>query len=112
MLEAFEANNLPAEYMTSFPDDLSIYTSIFVCLGIYSNNSVLSSSQGQLLADFLNNGGLLYMEGGDTWYYDDETPVHGMFNIDGTADGSGDLGVLTGESGTFADGLSFDCWRG
>lgn len=107
MLEAFEANSLPAEYMTGFPDDLSIYTSIFVCLGIYSNNAVLSSSQGQKLADFLNMGGMLYMEGGDTWYYDTATPVHAMFNINGVSDGSGDLGTINGESSTLTEGMSF-----
>lgn len=107
MLEAFEANNLPAEYMTSFPEDLSIYTSVFVSLGIYSNNTVLSSSQGQKLADFLDNGGLLYMEGGDTWAYDSPTPVHSMFNIDGTGDGSSDLATVSGATGTFTEGMSF-----
>ncbi len=47
----------------------------------------LSSAEGQSLADYLNNGGSMYMEGGDTWAYDAPTAVHSMFKIDGTADG-------------------------
>lgn len=107
MLEAFEANNLPAEYSTSFPSDFTLYTSMFVCLGIYSNNTVLSSGQGQALADFLNSGGKLYMEGGDTWYYDSQTPVHGMFNISASSDGSSNLATINGQTGEFTEGMSF-----
>ncbi len=95
------------DYMEAFPPDLSIYQSIFVCLGIFSSNHVLSSSEGQLLADFLNAGGMIYMEGGDTWYYDNPTPVHSMFKINGISDGSGDLGTVQGVTGTFTEGMSF-----
>ena len=98
ILAAIENNGLAADYWTSFPPDLNIYTSIFVCLGIYSDNQVLGSSDGQSLADFLNNGGNLYMEGGDTWYYDNQTAVHSLFNIIGMSDGSGDLGTIDGIS--------------
>ena len=47
------------------------------------------------------------MEGGDTWYYDPPTPVHPMFNINGTSDGSGDLGTILGQAGTFTEGMTF-----
>ncbi|MFU8842893.1 MAG: S8 family serine peptidase [Bacteroidales bacterium] len=92
---------------TSLPPDLNIYSSVFVCLGIYPNNTVLSASQGTTLANYLNNGGQIYMEGGDTWYYDPSTPVHGMFNINPVADGSGDMGTILGQAGTFTEGMSF-----
>ncbi len=46
--------DMAAEYSTSIPSDLSLYSSIFLCLGIYSDNHVLSSSEGQDFADFLN----------------------------------------------------------
>ncbi len=95
------------DYMTTFPSDLSIYQSVFVCLGMYSLNHILSSSEGQMLADFLNAGGMLYMEGGDTWNYDSETAVHPMFKINGTNDGTGDLGTVQGAAGTFTEGMNF-----
>ncbi len=105
--DAFLANGIVAEYSTSIPSDLTLYTSIFVCLGIYDDNHELTSAEGQALADFLDNGGSVYMEGGDTWYYDDPTPVHSYFNIGATSDGDDDLGTLIGQNGTFAEGMQF-----
>ena len=92
---------------TSIPADLNLYTSVFVCLGIYSSNHVLSSSEGTTLANYLNSGGQLYMEGGDTWYYDSQTSLQPMFNINPTADGSGDMSTVSGQSGTFTQGMTF-----
>jgi hypothetical protein len=96
-----------SELTSTFPDDITLYSSLFVCLGIYNQNYALSETEGQLLADYLNAGGMLYMEGGDTWYYDSPTVVHEMFGINGTSDGSGDLGVIEGNSNSFTAGLSF-----
>lgn len=107
MMECFDFHNIPYEYWTSFPADLSLYKSAFVCLGIFSSNHVLTASEGQQLADYLTQGGMIYMEGGDTWYYDDPTPVHPMFNIDGVSDGTSDLGTVLGQTGTFTEGMSF-----
>lgn len=107
MQTAMNTIGITSEYVTAFPTNLSLYSSAFVCLGIYSSNTVLSSAHGQQLADFLNGGGALYMEGGDTWYYDPQTPVHSMFKISATADGSGDLSTLVGQAGAFTAGMSF-----
>ncbi len=104
---AMEANGVFSSYATSFPDDLAQYQSIFCSLGIYPHNHVLSPAEGQLLADYLDAGGQLYMEGGDTWAYDQPTAVHPLFNITGTSDGASDLSTLAGLSGTFADSLTF-----
>ena len=76
MMAALADIDITAEYSTSFPTDLSLYNSIFLCLGIYADNHVLTSAEGQTLANYLNNGGNLYMEGGDTWAYDTQTAVH------------------------------------
>ncbi|MBN2175379.1 MAG: T9SS type A sorting domain-containing protein, partial [Bacteroidales bacterium] len=108
MQEAIQQIELAADYETSIPNDLNVYSSIFLCLGIYSSNHQLTSTEGQSLADFLNNGGNLYMEGGDTWYFDDQTAVHAMFNINGTSDGSGDLSTIQGVTGAFAEGMLFN----
>ncbi len=99
--------NVGSEYVTSIPDDLTKYASVFVCLGIYSDNHVLTNGEGQDLADYLDNGGNVYMEGGDTWFYDDPTPVHSYFNISGLDDGSDDLGTILGQNGTFTEGMSY-----
>jgi hypothetical protein len=75
---------------------------------------VIGSSSGEAtqLVNFLNNqGGRMYLEGGDVWYYD--PPYQGgydfcpLFGISATADGSGDMGPVTGQAGTFTNGMTF-----
>jgi hypothetical protein len=105
-------NNLQVGYdmMETLPADRNLYASIFVCLGTYSENHVMTAEEGQMLADYLNQGGNLFMEGADTWYYDQittPTPVHPMFNIVGLEDGAGDLVQVVGQAGTMAEGMSF-----
>jgi len=107
LLAAMHQEGIPGEYLTSFPTDLSTYSALFVCLGTIGNNHVLTISQGQVLADFLNNGGNIYMEGGDTWFYNSQTPVHSMFKIYPISDGGNDLGTLLGQSGRFTQGMNF-----
>ena len=108
MQDAIANLDLVAEYSTTFPDDLSLYSSIFVCLGIYTDNHVLTSAEGDALAEYLNNGGNLYMEGGDTWYFDSQTAVHPMFSVNATNDGTNNLGTILGQTGTFTEGMSFN----
>jgi hypothetical protein len=99
--------DLPATYETSFPDDLGMYQCVFVCLGVYNVNHVLTTDEGQKLATYLSHHGRLYMEGGDTWAYDTPTLVHNMFKIQGIDDGYGDLGLIFGQDGSFAEGMVF-----
>jgi PKD repeat protein len=95
-------------YQTSFPPDLNLYSCIFVCLGVYSSNYELNSSQGIQLKNYLDNGGRLYMEGADTWNYDAPTAVHPYFKITAPSDGSDDLGVIQGQNATFTAGMNFN----
>jgi len=108
MEDAIADMEVAYETLTSFPADLNLYSTVFVCLGVYSDNHVLSSAEGQQLADYLNAGGALYMEGGDTWAYDNSTAVHGMFNANGVADGTSDMGNVEGQPDTFTEGMSFN----
>jgi hypothetical protein len=107
ILTSIQNLGVNAQLVTAFPDDLSLYSSLFVCLGTYSQNYKLTAADGLLLADYLNNGGMIYMEGGDTWCYDSVRAVHPMFHIGKVADGTGDLNVIVGQPGTMVDGMSF-----
>lgn len=107
ILSALNANSVYAEYKTTMPGSLSGYQTLFVCLGVGTKKHVLSTADGQKLANFLNAGGKLYMEGGDTWYYDPKTAVHPMFKANGVMDGGSDLSTETGQTGQFAEGLSY-----
>ena len=96
------------EYSTSsLPTDLSIFGAVFICLGIYSDNSELPETSVNPLTDYLDNGGRIYMEGGETWYYDTQTALHSYFGINGAADGSGDTDGILGCDTTFMEGITF-----
>lgn len=99
-----------SQYETTMPSDLSQFQVIFLSLGTYNQNHVLTASEAAPFVDFLNNGGKMYMEGGDTWYYDQQytpTPLHAMFKIQGTSDGNSDLGTVKAVNGTFCEGYSY-----
>ncbi len=92
--------------------DLNLYQSVWICLGVYPSNYVISSNSPAAinLTEYLQNGGRAYLEGGDVWYYDPLGSGHNfcpLFGIDATADGAGDMGPLVGVSSTFTSGMSF-----
>lgn len=97
--------------MDALPAERNLYSSIFVCLGTYPDNHVLTPEEGQMLAEYLSQGGNLYMEGADTWFYDPQnypvTPVHDMFYIEGMEDGVGDLVQVNGQPGSLSEEMSF-----
>ena len=107
IVECLNILTTPSDMFTQIPDNLNEYKCAFVCLGIYSDNYVLSDQDGTKLADFLNNGGRIYMEGGDTWAYDSPTPVHPMFHIHGLNDGTDFLSTVAGDPDNFMNGYSF-----
>ena len=88
---------------------LANYDYLFICLGLYPNTYVLADEENGADIDkvisYLSTGGNVYMEGGDTWAWDDPTDLHSRFNIHGVSDGEADLGTIHGAS-CFSD-LSF-----
>ena len=108
ILESLQANNVYAEYLLSMPSDLSGYKALFVCLGTGTKKHVVTSAEGQLLADFVTAGGKLYMEGADVWYYDPKTAVHPLFMINGIMDGANDLNKEIGQVSSFTEGLTLN----
>ncbi len=69
---------------------------VFVLLGTHGNNYVLSENEAALLTDYLDNGGNVYMEGGDTWFADEQTSLHSYFNIEPLNDGNNNLVLVQG----------------
>ena len=92
-------------------NDINVYQlddradAVFVLLGVSDNNYVLTATEAGPLATYLDNGGNVYMEGGDTWAYDPQTSAHAYFNITGLVDGSADLSTVTGAD--FFDGMTW-----
>lgn len=92
--------------------DLDLYTTVFVSLGIYANTYQIAydAAEATALVDYLNQGGCLYLEGGDAWAY---APANGgfdfspYFRIVPLQDGSPDLSYVTGRAGVFSAGMRF-----
>ncbi|MEW6070992.1 MAG: C25 family cysteine peptidase [Planctomycetota bacterium] len=104
---ALTAFDVTYEKTLSWPASFAHYDSLFVCLGIYSSNTVLSSAQANALVAFMQGGGNVYMEGGDCWAYDSYASIYcDDFGINGLDDGTSDTGTILGQAGTFAAGMS------
>ncbi|UCG93003.1 MAG: T9SS type A sorting domain-containing protein, partial [candidate division WOR-3 bacterium] len=102
------------DYNTTLAADLILYEALFVCVGIFSNNYVITSGSAEAAAivDFLQNqNGCVYLEGGDVWYYDPQYQngynFGPLFGINPASDGGPDLYTVAGQSGTFTEGMSF-----
>jgi hypothetical protein len=90
------------------PEDLSLYQNIFVFLGKKFTNHLVAEAEGQWLADFLNAGGNIYMEGGVTWNPDPQTAVHPMFNIQTQNVGWNYYNPVIGVPFTFTENMEFE----
>ncbi|MBM4386758.1 MAG: DNRLRE domain-containing protein, partial [Deltaproteobacteria bacterium] len=69
-------------------EDLNALDGIFAVLGVFGNKHQLTSSEGETLKADLDNGGRLYLEGGDVWFADPKTAVHDYFQIEAVSDGT------------------------
>ncbi len=88
--------------------DLNAFQRIWVCLGVFPFNFVLADADAIRLLDFLTDGvggEFLYLEGGDTWFFDPATPVHPLFQINGLSDGAagGNLTTVVGTGSAGCD---------
>jgi subtilisin-like proprotein convertase family protein len=73
--------------------DLSVFPSlnnldgIFVVTGVYGAKAVLTNTMVSRLVSYLDQGGKIYMEGGDTWSFDSWTNLHPYFKVTALDDG-------------------------
>jgi hypothetical protein len=104
VLQTAKSSGGIVNYIPSF-ESFSLVPVVYVLLGIYNYNYVLNEADSVPLTSYLNNGGNLYMEGGDTWAYDTLTSLHSFFGITGLTDGSADLSQIDGIEGTWTGGI-------
>lgn len=73
------------DYKTTLPSQrtLNSYNIVFLCAGVYNNNTALKESEQQALINYLQNGGNLYLEGGSVWYADRDYGLKEYFGIEG-----------------------------
>ncbi len=109
-LTALGWSSITTSDLFAYPNPLTDYDAIFVLVGIYSNNYTFSSGSAEeaALVEYLDNGGNLYLEGGDVWCFDSNpATLRSYFNFIDEGDGGADLSTATGVAGSFTDGMSF-----
>lgn len=106
---SLENLNQDVDYSTNnLPSNLSEYSAIFLCMGVYDQNGELSSNDANLLDNYLTNNGRIYLEGGDAWYNSSENVLRPNFGITGMSDGSNDTYGIIGCDTTFMQGVAFN----
>lgn len=106
--EVLDSLNIEYVYTEILPERVEIYRSVFACLGSADAYTALTVPEGEHLADFLDQGGRMYMEGGYAWNFSVQTPAHLRFRISGQVLTSPlTTAFIQGVSGTFAEGIEF-----
>jgi len=82
-------------------------TAVYLFLGMSPRKSRVSDRLSQYFSDYLDHGGHLYMEGGDTWAFDSLKTLHSYFFVSGGDNGGDDLDVLEGVPDSPLDGYRF-----
>lgn len=91
--DAIIANGRRAQIITDLDriSDLTRFDGVFVVLGVYGNYQPLSDADASTLLDYANNGGRIYLEGGEFFYTDGgsqlPTVLHDIFKVSPVADG-------------------------
>ena len=86
---------------------LGVYKALFVCVGVDPNNYLIESGScaANMLVDYLNGGGRMYLEGGDVWTVGYHfAPLFGIIQI---TNGINFFGPVVGVAGTFTEGMYF-----
>jgi hypothetical protein len=100
-------------YSPSYLDSLLLYRSVWLCLGMFPNNYVLSDNEVSKLQAYLEAGGMAYVEGGDCWGFDaSRYQLCPLFGIDPTCtnDGGADLYQVQGVSNSFLPSVAGETW--
>lgn len=98
-----------ADYITTLPEDITGYKAVFLCLGVFPDYHKLTETEGQFFADYLLQGGNLYVESGSLWFFNDETALQPMMNVVSSIGNGWIYGneTLTGVDDTFGNEMIF-----
>ena len=95
-----------ADITSSITSEINEYQSLFITLGKSSNRHILTYSEGEILTNFLDQGGNIYMESRYVWRDDLLTSLQPRFNIQ-SMNKLHVYDTLTASTGAFTDGMKF-----
>lgn len=87
-------------------DFLKQYHSIWLFAGVYPKANALTQEETGLLKEYLDNGGYLYLEGGDLWYKDKAT-MNDYCKVGNTFHNGGKLTKIVGCSKNGYDNTAY-----
>jgi Secretion system C-terminal sorting domain len=94
-------------YVTELPESINgIYDFVF---GFHGMGNVFTMEEEEItsLISYMDNGGNVYLEGGDLWYYSNLNLLKPYFGVEMANDGLMDLANLNGVDGTFTEGMQY-----
>lgn len=114
--DALNANGVSSVILTtaSLPSPIpSNLRYLFVVLGQFPANFVIldGSPEALTIIDYINNGGNVYMEGGDTWFYDPQNGGYDFnttFGIEPVNDGASEGELMRILGSNIAEGIDLD----
>jgi len=87
-------------------DTLMHYSTAYICCGMRQFGHLMNPSDLQLIESYLLQGNALYMEGGDLWFFNNQTELSTLFGIQASSNGDDDLFYIEGEPQGFLSGFS------
>ncbi len=85
-----EGRSLPVTYKNTLPESLEGFTAAFLSYGNWNSGSTAMDNQmAGIVNNYLQNGGYVYLEGGDALGYDQaaNTPLLALFGLASATDG-------------------------
>ncbi|MCB1247369.1 MAG: exo-alpha-sialidase, partial [Acidimicrobiia bacterium] len=98
-LSALGESVLLTDNLSLFGPDLNVHEIVFACVGFGAGKHLIDATEGAALDDFVQDGGRLYLEGGDCFNNDPEAGGYNVRPIFGLADGPNGTADLFGVLG-------------
>ncbi|MEW6745454.1 MAG: hypothetical protein AB1486_22100 [Planctomycetota bacterium] len=99
---------IQARTTTQFPGSLTPFPGVIICLGVVPNNTAFTAAQASALKNYIEGGGRVFLEGPNAWSGDAYAGVYrAAFKIEAGSGNGKITGNVTGQSGTFGEGMSF-----
>jgi PKD repeat protein len=98
-------------YSNILPEDINGYKAVFLSFGNFdSENTILDDNMADIISNYLQNGGYVYIDGGDPFGWDqvNNNIFLGLFGIDSAMDGTTNpIDLLEGQQASITNGITF-----